>query len=67
MILHSLTHIESVAVDLAWDAIARFGSTEMGYHLPHEFFDDFVTVAEDEARHFRLLAGRLKVIRLPAT
>lgn len=64
MILHSLTHIESVAVDLAWDAIARFGSNGTGYQLPREFFDDFVAVAEDEARHFRLLAERLKVLNL---
>lgn len=27
--------------------------------MPKEFFDDFVKVAEDEARHFRLLAERL--------
>jgi hypothetical protein len=64
MILHSLTHIESVAVDLAWDAIARFGNCDMGYQLPKEFFDDFVAVAEDEARHFRILAERLKVLNL---
>ena len=63
MILHSLTHIESVAVDLAWDAIARFGIAGRGYQLPRAFFDDFVGVAEDEARHFRLLAERLKVRR----
>ena len=61
MILHSLTHIESVAVDLAWDAIARFGVEGIGYQLPRAFFDDFVAVAEDEARHFGLLAERLKV------
>lgn len=48
--LHSLVHIEGVAVDLAWDAIARYGAC-----MPREFSDDFVTVAEDEARHFVLL------------
>ena len=50
--LHSLVHTESWAVDLAWDVIARFGGTP---GLPRAFFDDFVAVAEDEARHFRVL------------
>jgi uncharacterized ferritin-like protein (DUF455 family) len=35
-----------VAVDLSWDLIARFAD----YNLPKEFFDDWVKVAEDEAR-----------------
>lgn len=55
--LHSLVHIEGVAVDLAWDAIARYGA-----RMPREFSDDFVTVAEDEARHFVLLEKRLREI-----
>jgi uncharacterized ferritin-like protein (DUF455 family) len=59
-IIHSLTHIESCAVDLAWDIIVRFGCN-MAYELPRAFFDDFVLVAEDECRHFSLLATRLKV------
>ena len=41
--LHSLVHIENVAVDLAWDIIARFGG-DGSYALPRQFFDDFVTV-----------------------
>jgi len=53
--LHSLVHIEGVAVDLAWDAVARFGR-----HMPREFSNDFVAVAEDEARHFTLLEERLR-------
>ncbi|CAI7875000.1 unnamed protein product [Closterium sp. NIES-53] len=56
-LLHSLVHIESWAVDLAWDIIARFGSA---HSMPRAFFSDFVRVAEDEARHFRLLAARLQ-------
>eukprot|EP00892_Ulva_mutabilis_P009735 jgi/Ulvmu1/7133/UM034_0039.1 len=60
-IVHSLVHIESCAVDLSWDIIARFGS-DPAYreHLPKEFFDDFVEVAEDECRHFTQLAQRLQ-------
>lgn len=53
---HSLCHIEGVAVDLAWDVIARFVPSGA---VPRDFCDDFVTVAEDEARHFSLLEARL--------
>ena len=59
-ILHSLAHIESWAVDLAWDAVARFGG-DRAYRLPRAFFDDFVEVAADECRHFALLSARLQV------
>ncbi|KAF5829782.1 hypothetical protein DUNSADRAFT_15528 [Dunaliella salina] len=60
-IIHSLCHIESWAVDLAWDAIARFGCDgSVRDCLPLEFFDDFVNVADDECRHFLLLEQRLK-------
>jgi uncharacterized ferritin-like protein (DUF455 family) len=56
-ILHSLVHIESWAVDLSWDIIARFGPA---YSMPREFFDDFVKVAADEGRHFQALETRLR-------
>ncbi|KAI8467548.1 MAG: hypothetical protein J3K34DRAFT_523635 [Monoraphidium minutum] len=60
-LLHNLVHIESWAVDLAWDAVARWGSgVDTAGALPREFFDDFVAVAEDEARHFTLLEARLR-------
>ena len=60
-LLHSLVHIECCAIDLAWDAIARFGA-DPAYAplLPTAFFDDFVTVAADESRHFSLLLARLR-------
>jgi len=54
-LLHALAHIELNAVDLAWDIIARFS----GEDLPRDFFDDWVAVADDEARHFTMLAERL--------
>ena len=56
-ILHSLAHIESWAMDLAWDAIQRFGEARA---MPLEFYDDFVELAADEGRHFELLARRLE-------
>ncbi|KAM6600649.1 hypothetical protein CsatA_020258 [Cannabis sativa] len=42
---------------LSDDIIARFGKQEA---MPREFFTDFVKVAQDEGRHFTLLAARLK-------
>ncbi|GER51232.1 3-oxoacyl-[acyl-carrier-protein] synthase-likeprotein [Striga asiatica] len=56
-IVHSLVHTESWAIDLSWDIIARFGKEES---MPRDFFTDFVKVAQDEGRHFTLLAARLK-------
>ncbi|HVY98980.1 MAG TPA: ferritin-like domain-containing protein [Dongiaceae bacterium] len=53
--LHALAHIELNAIDLAWDLIARFGRPDM----PRGFFDDWVTVADEEALHFQLLSHRL--------
>lgn len=54
-LLHALAHIELNAIDLAWDMISRFA----GPDLPRAFFDDWVKVAEEEARHFTMLAARL--------
>lgn len=54
-LLHALAHIELNAIDLAWDIVARFAQEE----LPRSFYDDWVTVAEEEALHFSLLADRL--------
>ncbi|KAE8038727.1 hypothetical protein FH972_011205 [Carpinus fangiana] len=56
-IVHSLVHIESWAIDLSWDIIARFGKQAT---MPRDFFTDFVKVAQDEGRHFTLLAERLE-------
>lgn len=58
-ILHSLAHIESWAIDLSWDIVARFGAAR---RMPRAFFDDFVAVAVDEARHFSLLSARLEAL-----
>lgn len=57
-LLHALAHIEVNAIDLAWDLIARFGDGG----LPPAFFDDWVGVAADEARHFCLLSDRLAAL-----
>lgn len=54
-LLHALAHIELNAIDLAWDMVARFGSAE----LPRAFFDDWIVVGDEEARHFAMLSQRL--------
>ena len=57
-LLHALAHIELNAIDLAWDLIARFTAED----LPRAFYDDWVTVAAEEAEHFALLSGRLTAL-----
>ncbi|MCP1335688.1 ferritin-like domain-containing protein [Futiania mangrovi] len=54
-LLHAVAHIELNAIDLAWDMIARFS----GPAMPDAFYADWVRVGAEEARHFRLVAGRL--------
>lgn len=55
-LLHAIAHIELNAIDLAWDILARFGPVD---ELPRRFYDDWVTVAAEEAKHFMLLSDRL--------
>lgn len=54
-LLHSLAHIELNAVDLTWDLVGRFAGEDM----PRSFFDDWVKVGLEEAKHFGLLQRRL--------
>ncbi|MDA0231277.1 MAG: ferritin-like domain-containing protein [Proteobacteria bacterium] len=54
-LLHAVAHIELNAIDLAWDLIGRFTA----FDWPTEFFNDWVGVAADEARHFSMLSTRL--------
>ena len=54
-LLHALAHIELNAVDLAVDIIARY----TGEDLPRRFYDDWLTVADEEGKHYLLLAERL--------
>jgi len=57
-LLHAVAHIELNAIDLAWDLIARFASTD----LPRAFFDDWVAVADQEATHHALVSARLEAL-----
>ena len=52
--IHAIAHIELNAIDLAWDAVYRFRG------LPASFTADWVSCADDEARHFGLLRARLR-------
>src|SRR5581483_2293216 len=51
---HAVAHIEFNAINLALDAAYRFDG------MSAEFYSDWVSVAQDEARHFGLLSGRLQ-------
>lgn len=53
--IHAIAHIELNAIDLAWDIVARFTKEDM----PKAFYNDWVGVAADEARHFTMLNERL--------
>ncbi|KQT48810.1 rhamnosyltransferase [Aureimonas sp. Leaf454] len=55
-LIHALAHIELNAIDLALDIVARF-TTE---RVPRSFFDGWMTVAMEEAKHFGLLSDRLE-------
>ena len=57
-LLHALAHIELNAVDMTWDLIGRFFDAA----VPRSFFDDWVRVGVEEAKHFALLARRLEAL-----
>lgn len=58
-LLHALAHIELNAIDLAWDIMGRHFDTG-GLALPKAFYDDWIKVADDEAKHHLLLEERLQ-------
>jgi uncharacterized ferritin-like protein (DUF455 family) len=51
--VHAIAHIEFNAVNLAWECVWRFRG------LPTGFYDDWVSVAGEEAEHFAMLRERL--------
>lgn len=52
-LVHAVAHIEFNAINLAWDAVYRFRG------MPAEYYRDWASCANDEARHFALLSHRL--------
>ncbi len=57
-LLHAIAHIELNAVDLALDIVARFASEP----VPNSFFDGWMRVAFEEAKHFRMVRDRLRAL-----
>ncbi len=53
-LVHAIAHIEFNAINLALDAAYRFRS------MPLQYYADWISVAVDEARHFRMLQSRLR-------
>lgn len=51
--IHAVAHIEFNAINLALDAVWRFAG------MPEDFYRDWLSVAQDEARHFQMLSKRL--------
>lgn len=58
-LLHAIAHIELNAIDLAMDMIARFSAVSDLDGVRDDFILDWSSVADDEARHFVLIADRL--------
>lgn len=52
-LVHAVAHIEFNAINLALDAALRFEG------MPDDYYHDWLRVAHDEARHFRMLRKRL--------
>ncbi|GAB2549105.1 ferritin-like domain-containing protein [Rhodanobacter koreensis] len=52
-LVHAVAHIEFNAINLAWDAVYRYRGK------PEAYYRDWASCANDEARHFAMLSGRL--------
>ena len=50
---HAIAHVEFMAIYLAWDLLYRFRG------LPETFYQDWLTVADEEAQHFELIRQHL--------
>lgn len=57
-LLHAIGHIELNAIDLAFDMIARF-APDIAPEKQASFISDWISVGDDEARHFTMIADRL--------
>ena len=53
-LLHAIAHIEFSAIDLAVDAVYRYP------FMPKEYKKDWLIVAEDEIRHFKMIEEILR-------
>ena len=53
--IHSIAHIEFNAINLALDAVWRFAD------MPTAYYQDWLRVAQEEAKHFTLLCQHLQL------
>ena len=53
-LMHAVAHIEFNAINLALDAVYRFANQ------PRQFYVEWLRVAEEEAKHFKLVSQYLK-------
>jgi uncharacterized ferritin-like protein (DUF455 family) len=59
-LLHAVAHIEFNAIDLAADMLARFAmDRRIDETERHDFCSDWISVCDDEARHFGLVTTRM--------
>ena len=54
VLIHAIAHIEFNAINLALDAVWRFDG------MPEQYYHDWLQVAAEEAKHFRLLRDHLR-------
>ena len=54
VLIHAIAHIEFNAINLALDAVWRFDG------MPAQYYRDWLQVAAEEAKHFRLLRDHLR-------
>jgi uncharacterized ferritin-like protein (DUF455 family) len=59
-LLHAVAHIEFNAIDLAFDLVARLGGDRRIADADRaRFVSDWISVGDDEARHFQMVRARL--------
>ncbi len=58
ILLHAIAHIEYSAIDLALDACYRF------QNMPKKFYMDWMEVALDEIRHFKMINEELEKLNI---
>lgn len=62
-LLHAIAHIEFNAIDLAFDLVMRFGGDVRVPDIQRAaLISDWISVGDDEARHFILVEDRLNAL-----
>lgn len=60
-LLHAIAHIEFNAIDLAADMLARFAGSPLIPDADRQnFITDWISVCDDEARHYTMVAARMR-------